>query len=43
MNALQYSITAYVIVGLLLWGYAALLFLAHRALQRRQLRAGGRL
>jgi hypothetical protein len=42
MNALQYTITAYVVVGGLLWGYATCLFLASRSLKRRESRAGGR-
>ena len=42
MTALQYTITAYVIVGALLWGYAAHLFLTAHALKRRARHTGGR-
>ena len=42
MNAQEYTITAYVIAGTLLWGYAACLFLASRSLKRRELRTGGK-
>jgi len=42
MNATQYTITAYVIATLLLWGYATHLYLLGRALKRQEMRSGGK-
>jgi len=40
MNAGQYTMVAYVIVGVLMWGYAAHLFWVGRSLKRREMRTG---
>ena len=42
MNAQQYTILAYVIVGVLLWGYAAHLLVTARTLKHRETPTGGK-
>ena len=42
MTAQDYTIAAYVVVVVLLWGYGARLFLLQRSLRQREERPGSR-